>query len=282
MSWDRLPPLSTYPKARRKQVLRRLGRLITGRPQAELLGLKEVQDRLRSYEQSYGGVRTIRVDDIVGSVSRTNDFDDNFLPRSDHIKSRWQAIEERFPDGKFPPICVYKVGKAYFVEDGHHRVAIAKQRGIEYLDAEITEVHTPYEITPDTDIADLVHLGQQRIFMQESGLRDVAPAATFRFTRPEGYRELLDHVKVHGWDMAMGRGEFVPREEIARRWYEDIYLPTVEKIEEAELDQMLEGTRDDIFLWVTQQWRRLFPEHGAMSFEEVISDAVEQDGDSLA
>jgi hypothetical protein len=34
-----------------------------------------------------------------------------------------------FPDGAFPPIEVVEVGGLYFVSDGHHRVALARERG---------------------------------------------------------------------------------------------------------------------------------------------------------
>lgn len=38
-----------------------------------------------------------------------------------------------------PPIIVYKVGNEYYVLDGNHRVAIAKELGIEFIDAEVIE-----------------------------------------------------------------------------------------------------------------------------------------------
>lgn len=123
----------------------------------------------------------------------------------------------------------------------------------------------------------LVHLGQQRIFLEESGLRETAPGAKFTFTRPEGYAELLDNVKVHGWDMMIGRNEFVPRPEVARHWFAEVYLPTIALIREADLPEMWDHmTVDDIFLWVTERWRKLFPERGPLSFEEVITEAAEE------
>jgi len=282
MTWESLPPISTYPKARRKEMLRRIGGLLTGRPQRTLLNLEDVQDRLGIYQQSYTGVRPIPVDQIIGSVARSSDFDDDFLPLSNRLEERWQSLENRFPDGSFPPISVFKVGDAYFVADGHHRVAIAKLRGYEFIDAEITEVHTPFEVTPDTDIAQLVHLGQQRLFLEATRLNVVAPGARFTFTSPERYAELLDNVKVHGWDMLVERGEYVTREEIARSWYDNVYRPTVRLIEDAGLDDLFgDMTVDDTYLWVTKRWRRQFPERGHQSFETVIREATEEESNRL-
>lgn len=283
MTWEGLPPLSTYPKARRKEMFRRIGRLLVGRPQGRLLNLEEVQDHLQSFQQSYVGVRPIPVDQIVGSVARASDFDDDFLPVSGRLETRWQSLENRFPDGGFPPISVFKVGDAYFVADGHHRVAIAKQRKMDFLDAEITEIHTPYEIDADTDVTELVHLGQQRIFMEQSGLGSVVPGARFIFTRPWRYAELLDNVKVHGWDMAAERNEFVTRGDIAQDWFATVYLPTIKLIKEADLPDMCHDmTVDDLFLWVADRWRRMFPERGHQTFEDVIQEAADEVSDKLS
>ena len=283
MTWDRLPDLSTYPKARRKEMLRRIGGLLVGKPQRTLLNLEEVQDRLGSYEQSYVGMRPIPVDEIIGSVARSSDFDDHFLPRSDRLEARWQSIENRFPGGSFPPISVYKVGGSYFVADGHHRVAIAKQRKADFIDAEIIEVHTPFEVTADTDVTQLVHLGLQRLFMAESGLGTVVPGARFTFTRPESYPELLDNVKIHGWDMMVTGDGYPSRAEIARHWFEEVYLPTIALIDEAGLPEMFgDMTRDDLFLWVADRWRKLFPERGPLTFAEVIREAAEEEAGKLS
>jgi hypothetical protein len=283
MTWESLPPLSTYPKARRREVLRRIGGVLTGRPQQPLLNLEEVQDRLGSYEQSYGGLRPIPVDKIIGSVARSSDFDDDFLPVSSRLEERWQSLEKRFPDGSFPPISVFKLGDAYFVADGHHRVGIAKMRGYEFIDADITEVHTPFEITADTDVTQLVHLGQQRLFLEETGLARVAPHARFTFTRPESYAELLDNVKVHGWDLAIDRNEYVPRGEIALHWYETVYVPTLRLIEDSNLLEMCgDMTADDLFLWVADRWRHQFPERGHQTFEDVIRGAADEEAGKLS
>jgi hypothetical protein len=282
MTWEGLPPLSTYPKARRKEMLRRLGGLLTGRQTKTLLNLEDVQDRLGSYEQSYGGLRPIPVDKIIGSVARSSDFDDDFLPLSDRLEDRWQSLENRFPDGSFPPISVFKLGDAYFVADGHHRVAIAKQRGYDYLDAEITEVHTPFEVNADTDVTQLVHLGQQRLFLETSGLMTVAPNARFTFRNPASYTDLLDNVKVHGWDLLMRRQEYVTREDIASSWFHDVYRPTIALIRESGLDDILDDmTIDDVYLWVADRWRHQFPERGHQTFEDVIRGAAEEESGKL-
>ena len=38
---------------------------------------------------------------------------------------------------------LYKLGDDYFVQDGHHRVSVARFHGVEWMDAEVTEFWSP-------------------------------------------------------------------------------------------------------------------------------------------
>jgi hypothetical protein len=68
-----------------------------------------------------------------------------------------------------PAINVFEVGGGYFVEDGNHRVALARERGADYIDAEVTRLGTWYEIAADVDVAQLIHTEQQRELLAASG-----------------------------------------------------------------------------------------------------------------
>jgi ParB/Sulfiredoxin domain len=100
-----------------------------------LLPLDEVTDRLRILGQHYVGVMAIPVASIIGSVDRSVDFDRLFRPRRQPLRDRLRALRRVFPDGVMPPIVAYEVGGMYFVVDGHHRVALAQQLEMEYVDA---------------------------------------------------------------------------------------------------------------------------------------------------
>jgi hypothetical protein len=118
----------------------------------ELLPLDEVQRRLRIVGQSYNGVRPIEVGRVVGSLDRSGDFDRNFRPRRNASMQRMASLRSAFPDGDMPPIEAYEVGGAFFVSDGHHRVALALEREAAFIDAEITRLETNFEIGPDVDV----------------------------------------------------------------------------------------------------------------------------------
>lgn len=252
---------STFRKARRSEAYRRLSQ-IAGRGRSRpLLSLDEVSKRLRAFEQTYVGIRPIPVADVVGTVSRVDDFDRDFVPKRSKIQQRWQSVEQAFPEGDFPPIVVYEIDGRYFVVDGHHRVAIARRRGIEFIDAEITRLRSKTPLPPDADIGAIIMAEQHRRFMEESALGQARPESRIEFSRPQGYIELLEHLKIHGFHLMMERAEALSMADIAGDWYDRVYLPTVETIHREGLqDHWPEATDADLFLWVGQRRRELFPE----------------------
>ena len=277
MSWRPPPELFTYPRATRREMWKRLSRLVSGEEEQTLLSFEEVRERLHLFQQSYGGIKPIPVRNIVGSAARTSDFDDDFLPLKPHIKRRWENLEHLYPNSDFPPITVYKVGDAYFVIDGHHRVAIAKQRETEMIDAEITEIHTDLPIDEETDIREVIHLEMEQMFLRHSGLRLVRPQARFSCRRPVGYVELLENVRLHGYHMMQEAGEVLSPERIAADWYDKRYLPTIEVIRESGLtEEIPSSTETDLFLWIHQRRRRSFSLGGAESYEQVARGAADE------
>jgi hypothetical protein len=214
---------------------------------------------------------------VVGTDSRKSDFDRDFRPRRPDLRERWQQVENAFRDGGFPPIVVYQLGDVYFVIDGHHRVAIARQQGVEAIDAEVTELKARWHLPADADVVELIHAEQERIFMDESGLGEARPDVRMRFSRPVGYVQLLETVHIHGYHLMVDAQRALPREEIAADWYEHVYAPTVDVIHRERLDEVCpEVTDPDRFLWVYQRRRELVPEYGRQPLGEAVRKATEQ------
>ena len=269
---------STWPRARRRGLLARLRRAVRGEDaRSELLALDEVQNRLAAYRQSYGGVRSIPVAQIVGTVDRSGAFDRDFLPSAEWMRPRWQQVEQAFPSGGFPAISVYQVGEAYFVSDGHHRVAIARQQGVEFIDAEITVVDTPYDLPADVDVPDLIHMEQARIFMEYSGLARARPEAVIEFSRPESYMVMLRHMMAYGYMQILEQGRLLRPEEVSADWYDTFYLPALTDIHEEGVHEALPWATDgDLFLGVHERRFGMLPSHGTTvpPVREVARDAL--------
>ena len=266
---------TTFDRARRRSVYARLARVLGREGPGELLPLEEATRRLRRRARRYAGQKPIPLSQVVGTESRERDFDRAFHPRRSDIRHRWQGVEQAYPDAAFPPIVAYQLGDAYFVIDGHHRVAIARQNGMETIDAEVTELTARWHLPADADVVELIHAEQERIFMDDSGLGEIHPELRIRFSRPGGYIELLETVQLHGYHLMREAGRVLPPSEIARSWFETVYEPTIEVIHEEGLDEICPGATDtDRFLWVWHRRRELMPELGCRPLDETARQAT--------
>lgn len=243
----------------------------------DLLELDEATARLRPSRACYVGVRPVKLSEIVGTDSRARDFDRAFNARRPELRRRREQVERAFPSGAFPPIVVSKLGNAYFVVDGHHRVAAARRRGAESIDAEVTELTARWHLGPDADATELVHAEQERIFMTESGLAVARPDLRLRLSRAVGYRQLLESVQLHGYRLVADAPRALDRAEVASDWHARIYRPTVDAIHTERLDEVCpEVTDPDRFLWVVERRRELETLRGRTSLEDAVRRATQE------
>ena len=83
------------------------------------------------------------------------------------MKRRWQRIAEAIRRGEsMPPIDVYKIGDMHFVRDGHHRVSVARQLGLDVIEAYVTEIETEVGADAGVRIRDLAMKSHQRLFFE--------------------------------------------------------------------------------------------------------------------
>jgi hypothetical protein len=90
---------------------------------------------------TYLGLRQVPLAQIRGSASATrcDDSDANFRLLKAHDQDRWQEVYAARQRGvKLPPVTLIQVGEIYFVEDGHHRLSVARARGEQTIEAEVT------------------------------------------------------------------------------------------------------------------------------------------------
>lgn len=86
-------------------------------------------------------MRTVEVEKITGSVGRYKDFDGSFLPLKKSMTQRWGRIDRAYHRGvELPAVSLYKIGEAYFVRDGNHRISVARYHKVEWIDAEVVEL----------------------------------------------------------------------------------------------------------------------------------------------
>ena len=205
----------------------------------ELLELDDVRRRLSPSGESHVGLRPIEVDRIVGTLDRCCDFDRCFHPLRSDLAARVGGVARAFPDGAFPPIDVVRVDRAYFVVDGHKRVAAARRSGVEVIDANVTRIDVATPVDAGTQPVDLALAGAEDRFLRESGLRQARPDVRLPCLSERSYGELLEAMKAHGHDLMRARGSVVAAEEVAAHWYDCDVRPVLAAAEEGGALELL-------------------------------------------
>jgi hypothetical protein len=99
------------------------------------------------------GLRIVPIEKIVGSVGRWQNLRSDFFYRKGDVTERFVRIGKAMMQHiDLPPIEVYKLKRKagasgeehaakseYYVVDGHHRVAMARELGQDFLDASVKE-----------------------------------------------------------------------------------------------------------------------------------------------
>ena len=249
-----------FSRARRKAFLRRVGAYLRNDPSSnQLLSFDEVKSGLGAVEQVYLGMRTVPVAKIVGSVGRHRDFDRAFLPSKEDLGVRWKKIDQMMHRAEeLPPISLYKIGDAYFVRDGNHRVSVARQQGVEMIDAEVIELRSRVPIDSELTAESLLHKVEQRHLLERLAMDRVLPEVKIELSDVSDYRKLATHIEAHGYRLSQLWKRYVPPEEVLRDWYEYSYRPIAEMIrEERILDAFPDRTELDLYLWIIYHRERL-------------------------
>jgi nucleotide-binding universal stress UspA family protein len=244
-----------FRRARQQASIQEVLSRFTGKS-ANLLSLEEVRKKLHTVGTGVNrGVQNIPLDSIVGSVGRYADFSRTFLPKNPNDEERWAHVMALVTDpagGGLPPIEVVKLGDVYFVQDGHHRVSVARQLGADTIEAYVNEISTTVPLSPDADPADLILKEEFSSFLEKTRLKKIRPEANLELTVPGKYEDLFNHIQVHQYFMGLEEKRDIPIAEAAAHWYDNIYLPVVEAIRERNiLQEFPDRTEADLYFWVS-------------------------------
>lgn len=240
-----------FQRARFKAFFNRVWGALSGQ-RTTLLSYDEIKEKLRVGGPIYRGVKTVRVDQIAGSLNRYHEFDRVFLPASDTLAERWQRVNRAFyQDISLPPVVLYKVGQVYFVVDGHHRVSVAREQGQLEIEAEVRECATRVNITPDIKPEDLEILESKVHFLERTALDHLRPSANIKLTIPDGFERILEHIAVHRYFMGLDLKRDITDNEAVSDWYDRVYLPIITVVRETDILSEFPGkTEGDLYLWV--------------------------------
>jgi len=244
--------ISDFQKARQRASLEKMISRWTGKS-LDLLSYEEVRNKLQIHSMADVGLRQIPLDAIVGSVGRYRDFSRTFLPRSDSDKDRWAGVKMAQVTKGLPPISVYQIGEAYFVQDGNHRVSVARQLGNDTIEAYVTEVKTKVPLEADDEPDDIILKAEYAHFLEQTHLDEIKPDIDMRLTAPGNYPVLLDHIEIHRYYMGLEEQREISYEEAVAHWSDEVYRPTMQLIQEAGLCRDFpDRTEADMYVWLSE------------------------------
>ncbi len=246
-----------FEKAKMKSELNRLVMGLTV-GNYELFSFDEVKDLIKSNVFVYRGIQSIPIKNIKGSEGRYLDFDRAFLPRHEGIREKWENMMDYLDSNpKIPPISVYKIGDYYIVRDGNHRVSVAKELGLEFIDAEVLEIVLDFPIK-DLNEKELLIANAYKTFVEETKFDKVFPDVKIRLTNPWYYFVLIDHINTYRYFLGEKLGRAVSMDEAVKDWYEKLFSKVVKLIKERKLDRYFpERTPEDMYIWIMDHWHYL-------------------------
>ncbi|MCC6704381.1 MAG: transcriptional regulator [Thermomicrobiales bacterium] len=243
--------MADFERARHRAFLNDL-RALLRRQSNDLIPYHEVRNRLQPEGETYRGIQEVPIREIVGSEDRFRDFDRAFLPRQTHTAGRWKNIDRAFlNDIILPPIQLYKVGNVYFVKDGNHRVSVARERGAEYIDAEVIESHIRAPLYAAMTPEQMLLQVEYAEFLRKTNLDRRRPGHDIRPTALGRYDEIWEQIQQHQAFLAESSDEEIPIQQAVEDWYDHVYLPIVTVVSEREvLRRFPKRSRADLYLWI--------------------------------
>ncbi len=274
--------LRDFDSARRKTFIQRILAPIT-RQSLDLLPFEQVRKQLRLRDRHYRGLQEVPLDQIVGSVGRYQDFTRTFLPRSDGLRERWAAVEDRVKEGGLPPVELYKVGDAYFVRDGNHRISVARAQNVPDIESFVWEYPSLVPLSPGDDLDDLLIKRGYVAFLEKTRLNELRPDQRIEFTAPGRYREIREHIAVHRYFLGQEYGREIEAEEAVTSWYDNVYQPIIRAIRKQGILKQFPGrTEADLYICVSRWQHELNERYGKPNgAEEAVDEFAERGSDDF-
>ena len=243
--------IDDFSRARRRADLEEIMASLTGKS-SDLLSFEEVRKKVRGIRGNRRILKDVPLDSIVGSVGRYEDFTRDFLPRRDSDAERWARVERLAKDEiGLPPVDLFQIGDAYFVNDGNHRVSVARQMGHSHIEAYVTPVHSRVPLSPEVQPKDLILKAELADFLDCTRIDFSRPGADITVTSAGAYADLLKHIQVHHYFMGLDQKREVPWEEAVTHWYDTVFSPVIEVIRKGDILSEFPGrTHADLYLWI--------------------------------
>ena len=223
-------------------------KLWRGNRNSEAKCFREDQECEGAFDHIDRGICSVPLEQIVGSVGRYHDFDSQFKIK-DHVPpDRFISVKKAMKEGKsLPPVKLYKIKDEYYVLDGNHRIAAAKELGRSDIMSKIVE------FIPSSNTLENIIYREKSEFVEQTGLThpiDISEVGQFP--------NLLEQVETHRAFLAGREKPEVTLKQAAEDWYTTIYQPMTSIIQKGDLLPSFPGrTLDDLYAYISfHQWEK--------------------------
>jgi len=235
-------------------------------PEAECF--EACQKEADAYAPKDRGVRAVAVERIVGSIGRYKDFDSRFRIKQHMPSDRLKSIKEAMRLGKYlGPVKLYQIKDSYYVLDGNHRVAAAKELGHDEILARIIE------LAPSRKTHQNLLYYERAEFFDSTQL-----TAEIELTEAGHYDRLLEQITQHHHHLQeVAPGEALSFADAARDWYNTIYRPLCAMIRRGRLiDSFPKRTVTDLYAYITYyQWSKIGQRRYGIGIDNIIPKEME-------
>ncbi len=275
-----------FSKVRNKALVNSLQHFLSPE-ETQLISLNDIKEMLHPDNEVYVGMKTVPVENIIGSEGRYNDFDNLFFPKHSHLKNRWLNIDKAYMKGVIlPAVTLYEIGGVYFVRDGNHRVSVAKARGVEFIDAEVTSLRTEIRLKPgksmDTIIKQIIAY-EKRLFYAKTNYGDITGDWSLDFTATGQYDVIYNHILTHKYYINLNQVEEISMTDAIMSWRNTVYMPVVNTIIQHKIMRKFKRrTVSDLYVWLIKYWDELKKALGEdLPLDDVLEDFTHNYSESL-
>jgi DNA-binding Lrp family transcriptional regulator len=242
-----------------------------GRQEAEANGVKSFKDQQQkeaAFDHRDRGIRSVPLDRIVGSVGRYKDFDGRFRFKPAVPSDRLAGIKKALRAGRtLGPVNLFEIKDEFYVLDGNHRIAAAKELGHDEILAHIEE------FIPSKNTLQNILYRERAEFADRTRL-----PAEINLTEVSQYAYLLEQITEHQQFLQGTAENEVAFEMAAQDWFRTIFRPLCTIVKRSRLvDSFPERTIEDLFAYITfHQWKESRKRQYGIGIDKLVPKDMEE------
>lgn len=175
-------------------------------------------------------VAEVLLANVVGTVNRPYDFDQEFQLVNKTLQDRWCRLAAHMRSGiEPPPVELVQLGDLYFVSDGHHRVSVARSLGRHVIDAHVLRVCTTAYALCCLRLSHLPSKAAERRFLERVPLpAEIRPSLWL--DDPAEWMRLADSAEAWALRQSLDGRPPTTRCGLAELWWTEEVVPVLDRL----------------------------------------------------